>query len=446
MKKDPKYEKTYREVKKMLEEDSLMKNISSKPEFSKNHNSFSGLRDKITSKINSGLYNKDMETKHSDLIAPKVPENECHFDELPKKKHCHKVHPKHDKIDVVSFDIPLFLRLLEWAKEDAKTDMDLHFLVENILIASKEHDVLTMHEYDQLVDVPESEESDEYSDDGEGNYNTCNPEYDDCEIVDFEDFDMVPVGIFENKKKKKKKKTKRGLFPRRGYGFIWPLYPMGFRPPPPPKPPKPPKPEDSPEDVSGSEEVDAPDMSSSGGSSTITTGGANGSASISVGDIGGDVGGAIADAGGAVGGGDVGVGAVAEAEEEETEKEIITIGPEHQNKIKGMKKSDLAGLVAKNYGKLTEIADVENISPDKLKEKLDIRLVKASTDQSIFVIFKKMDGKQSWIAEFELNDNGNFVVPDEWKDNLGEHLFQNETQISERYPKINVRELVTLWP
>jgi hypothetical protein len=38
--------------------------------------------------------------------------------------------------DKVTLDIPLFIRLLEYAREDAKTDMDLHNVDEKAITAS----------------------------------------------------------------------------------------------------------------------------------------------------------------------------------------------------------------------------------------------------------------------------------------------------------------------
>ena len=35
--------------------------------------------------------------------------------------------------DKITVDVPLFIRLLEYAREDAKSDMDLHKVTENIL-------------------------------------------------------------------------------------------------------------------------------------------------------------------------------------------------------------------------------------------------------------------------------------------------------------------------
>ena len=53
--------------------------------------------------------------------------------------------------DKVTVDIPLFIRLLEYAREDAKTDMDLHNVAEKAISLSETGKTLTMAEYDALV-------------------------------------------------------------------------------------------------------------------------------------------------------------------------------------------------------------------------------------------------------------------------------------------------------
>jgi hypothetical protein len=53
--------------------------------------------------------------------------------------------------DVVKVDIPLLIRLLEYAREDAQTDMDLHNVTEMLIKLSTEGNVLTMDHYDQIV-------------------------------------------------------------------------------------------------------------------------------------------------------------------------------------------------------------------------------------------------------------------------------------------------------
>ena len=53
--------------------------------------------------------------------------------------------------DVVKLDIPLLIRLLEYAREDAQTDMDLHNVTERLIKLSSTGETLSMHQYDQIV-------------------------------------------------------------------------------------------------------------------------------------------------------------------------------------------------------------------------------------------------------------------------------------------------------
>lgn len=53
--------------------------------------------------------------------------------------------------DVVTMDVPLLIRLLEYAREDAKTDMDLHNVTEKLIALSKSGKTLTMDQYDAIV-------------------------------------------------------------------------------------------------------------------------------------------------------------------------------------------------------------------------------------------------------------------------------------------------------
>jgi hypothetical protein len=59
--------------------------------------------------------------------------------------------------DTITVDVPLFIRLLEYAREDAKTDMDLHDLADNIIDLSEEGEVLTMDDYNAIVGTSEEE-------------------------------------------------------------------------------------------------------------------------------------------------------------------------------------------------------------------------------------------------------------------------------------------------
>jgi len=53
--------------------------------------------------------------------------------------------------DTITVDVPLFIRLLEYAREDAKTDMDLHNVAERAISLSTEGECLGMESYDSIV-------------------------------------------------------------------------------------------------------------------------------------------------------------------------------------------------------------------------------------------------------------------------------------------------------
>ena len=59
--------------------------------------------------------------------------------------------------DIIKMDIPLFIRMLEYAREDAKTDMDLHNVTEKAISLSSSGKTLTMAEYEHMVDSKLSE-------------------------------------------------------------------------------------------------------------------------------------------------------------------------------------------------------------------------------------------------------------------------------------------------
>ncbi len=53
--------------------------------------------------------------------------------------------------DVICVDVPLFIRLMEYAREDASTDMDLHDVAERLIRLSAEGATVTMSSYDEIV-------------------------------------------------------------------------------------------------------------------------------------------------------------------------------------------------------------------------------------------------------------------------------------------------------
>jgi hypothetical protein len=57
--------------------------------------------------------------------------------------------------DTITVDVPLFIRLLEYAREDAQTDMDLHNVSENAISLALSGKTLTMDDYSMIVGSPE---------------------------------------------------------------------------------------------------------------------------------------------------------------------------------------------------------------------------------------------------------------------------------------------------
>lgn len=76
--------------------------------------------------------------------------NEKHDKEKDEEK-------KSDSVDTITMEVPLFIRMLEFAKEDAKNDIDLHKVTENALKLSKKNDKLSMTNYDDIINCKEED-------------------------------------------------------------------------------------------------------------------------------------------------------------------------------------------------------------------------------------------------------------------------------------------------
>lgn len=59
--------------------------------------------------------------------------------------------PVENPTDEITVDVPLLIRLLEYAREDAQTDMDLHNVAENLISLSAEGRTLSMADYDSII-------------------------------------------------------------------------------------------------------------------------------------------------------------------------------------------------------------------------------------------------------------------------------------------------------
>jgi hypothetical protein len=103
---------------------------------------------------------KDLNTvkQMQDRYAKFMPADYKPSTPAPKFKEAEEV----SKTDTLTIDIPMFIRLMEYAREDAKTDMDLHNVTTNLLKIKDK--IISMADYDQVVvssDVDAADAADE---------------------------------------------------------------------------------------------------------------------------------------------------------------------------------------------------------------------------------------------------------------------------------------------
>jgi ribosomal protein L14E/L6E/L27E len=60
-----------------------------------------------------------------------------------------------DAVDTITMDVPLFIRMLEYAREDAQEDVDLHDVTEKANLLGKERGILQMEDYNEIVGAAE---------------------------------------------------------------------------------------------------------------------------------------------------------------------------------------------------------------------------------------------------------------------------------------------------
>ena len=72
------------------------------------------------------------------------------FDQEPAKVKTDEYYFENEE-DVIKLNVPLLIRLLEWAREDAEEDYDLHSLTERLIELSAFGDVLDMECYTDII-------------------------------------------------------------------------------------------------------------------------------------------------------------------------------------------------------------------------------------------------------------------------------------------------------
>lgn len=85
---------------------------------------------------------------------------EEHFSEMPKPKPKYNVDSTgmyiENEEDVLKVNVPLMIRLLEWAREDACKDTDVHIVAEQLIELSEQGNILTMSNYPEIVQGKEN--------------------------------------------------------------------------------------------------------------------------------------------------------------------------------------------------------------------------------------------------------------------------------------------------
>ena len=120
-------------------------------------------KDTMISHSKSGEFDK-WKRDHADLTETMTVQHsptQMSLHRLKKSVHMHKEIPSDgirkeevDKKDTVTLDIPLLIRVLELAREDLKSDPDLHKVVEK-LINIRNKGVLTMDDYENIAKIEE---------------------------------------------------------------------------------------------------------------------------------------------------------------------------------------------------------------------------------------------------------------------------------------------------
>jgi hypothetical protein len=73
------------------------------------------------------------------------------FGHKKKKKRKFSPKPSSPMDDVIHTDVPLMLRILEYARNEAKNDEDLHYVAKNLESLSNSEGTLTMEHYSKIT-------------------------------------------------------------------------------------------------------------------------------------------------------------------------------------------------------------------------------------------------------------------------------------------------------
>jgi hypothetical protein len=95
---------------------------------------------------------KENKQKIREMIKKALQEPILETEEINSVEYIQNRRPAEDNPeDIIKLDVPLLIRLMEYAREDAKTDMDLHFAAENMIQLSKINRILNMGDYESII-------------------------------------------------------------------------------------------------------------------------------------------------------------------------------------------------------------------------------------------------------------------------------------------------------
>jgi hypothetical protein len=92
--------------------------------------------------------------RYAEMLKKDIADARAELDRRIKSKKGTNEAKQEDPTDIIAMDVPLFLRMLEYAREDAEQDIDLHKVTERAIEAVKLRGLLSMEDYQDIVGEP----------------------------------------------------------------------------------------------------------------------------------------------------------------------------------------------------------------------------------------------------------------------------------------------------
>jgi len=108
-----------------------------------------------TLKDELAYYKQKKDTKRIDMTKKDLADVKAELESRRAKRGSMNEASEGDAVDTITMDIPLFLRMLEFAREDASEDMDLHDVTEKANLLTKDRGILSMNDYNEIIGASE---------------------------------------------------------------------------------------------------------------------------------------------------------------------------------------------------------------------------------------------------------------------------------------------------